>query len=86
MQALEYSPCCGATSLQTAVAARLEQLVSSLAQTVRGPQAERDLEKARKEKRDAESLKIYAGQQRQEVDGTTAAVFRDTRAHIAQSL
>jgi hypothetical protein len=69
-----------------ALAAQLEQFASSLAQTVRGEEAERELEKAEKEKRDASSLKIYAGQQRQEIDGSSAAAFEVLRAHIAQRL
>jgi len=41
--------------------AQLEALASELTQVVRGPEAERELERARKAKRDANSLKIYAG-------------------------
>jgi hypothetical protein len=53
---------------------------------VRGPEAERDLEKARKAKRDANSLKIYAEQQREEADGTAARTFEEARDHIRQLL
>ena len=63
--------------------AQLEQLALELAQIVRGPRAERDLERARKAKRDATSLKIYAGQQRQEADGTAERVLEDTRSQIS---
>jgi hypothetical protein len=66
--------------------AALEQLASELARIVRGPEAERDLERARKAKRDANSLKIYAGQQRGEVDRSVAMALENQRAHIARSL
>jgi hypothetical protein len=69
-----------------AAAAQLEQLASELTQTVRGPEVERDLEQARKAKRDANSLKIYAGQQRGEVDGSAAMALENQRAHISRSL
>jgi hypothetical protein len=36
--------------------------------------------------RDANSLRIYAQNQRMEVDGTTAGVLEDTRAQIARGL
>jgi hypothetical protein len=66
--------------------AALEQLASELARIVRGPEAERDLERARKAKRDANSLKIYAGQQRGEVDRSVAMALENQRAHISRSL
>jgi hypothetical protein len=67
--------------------AHLEQLAVELTHIVPGPEAERDLERARQAKRDAESLKIYANQQRQEVDGTVARVLvENVRAHIAHRL
>ena len=67
--------------------AQLEQLAVELTHIVRGPEAERDLERARQAKRDAESLKIYANQQPQEVDGTVARVLvENVRAHIAHRL
>lgn len=66
--------------------AHLAQLAIGLTQIVRGPDAERDLERARKAKRDATSLKVYAGQQRQEVDGTSRRVLEDTRSYIAGRL
>jgi acetyl-CoA carboxylase carboxyltransferase component len=49
-------------------------------------EAKRDLERARKAKRDANSLKIHAGQQRGEVDGTVATVLENQRAHIGRTL
>jgi hypothetical protein len=67
-------------------AAQLERLASELARIVRGPEAERDLERARKAKRDANSLKIYAGQQRGEVDRSVAMALENQRAHISRSL
>jgi hypothetical protein len=70
----------------SAQAAQLERLSSELTQAVRGAEAERGLEKARKAKRDANSLKIYAQQQRGEADGSAAMAYESARAHIAQSL
>jgi hypothetical protein len=67
-------------------AAQLERLSSELTQAVRGPEAVRDLERARKAKRDANSLKIYASQQRQEEDGSAAMALENQRAHISRSL
>jgi hypothetical protein len=67
-------------------AAQLERLSSELTQAVRGPEAVRDLKRARKAKRDANSLKIYASQQRQEVDGSAAMALENQRAHISRSL
>ena len=66
--------------------AQLETLASELTRVVRSPDAERDLERARKAKRDANSLKTHAGQQRQEADGTAAQVLEDQRTHIARRL
>jgi len=66
--------------------ATLERLASELTQAVRGAEAERDLEKARKAKRDANSLKIYAHQQRGEADGSATMAYENARAHVAQSL
>ena len=67
-------------------AARLERLAKELAAAVRGPEAKRELEKADKEKRDANSLKLYAQDQRREIDGTTARVAEDMRAYIGSRL
>ena len=66
--------------------ARLEQLAKELAETVRGPETARDLERAEKEKRDANSLKIYTQSRRMEVDGTADRVVEDTRVHIGRNL
>ncbi len=66
--------------------ARLERLAKELEGEVRGSEAKRALEKAAKEKRDANSLKIYAQSQRAEVDGTSAGVAQDLRSRISQSL
>jgi hypothetical protein len=63
----------------------LERLASELTRAVRGTEAERDLEKARKAKRDANSLKIYAQQQRGEADGSATMAYENARAHIARS-
>ena len=67
-------------------AARLERFASELAQAVRGPEAKQESERAEKEKRDANSLKIYAQNQRSEIDGTSATVAEDVRMHISRSL
>jgi hypothetical protein len=76
----------GATGETAKNVATLERLASELTQAVRGTEAERDLEKARKAKRDANSLKKYAQQQRGEADGSAAMAYENARAHIAQSL
>jgi hypothetical protein len=67
-------------------AAKLERLAKELAEAVRGPEARRELERAEKQKRDANSLKLYAQDQRREIDGTTDMAVADTRAHIRASL
>ncbi len=55
-------------------------MAKELGQAVRGPEAAKELERAKKEKRDANSLKIYAQDQRREIDGTAAGVAEDVRA------
>jgi hypothetical protein len=67
-------------------AAKLERLAKELGEAVRGAEAKRELEKAEKEKRDANSLKLYAQDQRREIDGTSAGVVEDMRVHIGRSL
>jgi hypothetical protein len=67
-------------------AAKLERLAKELAEAVRGPDAAKKLEGAEKEKRDANSLKLYAQDQRREIDGTAAAVVESGRAHIGSRL
>ena len=66
--------------------ARLERMAKELGEAVRGPDAAKKLEGAEKEKRDANSLKLYAQDQRREIDGTSAAVVESSRAHIGSSL
>lgn len=67
-------------------AARLEQLAKELTEAVRGLESKKELERAEKEKRDANSLKIYAQNQRTEIDGTAARVAEDMRTHIGSRL
>lgn len=67
-------------------AARLEGLAKELAEAVRGPEAKRELERAEKERRDVNSLKLYAEDQRREIDGTSVAAMESARAHIGSRL
>jgi len=60
----------------------LEELAPALTQAVRGPEAERKLEKAGETIRDANSLKLLAGEVRRKADGTEARQLEEARAHI----
>ena len=86
VEAVEVAEAAYEAGVRPDQAARLERLAKELAAAVRGPEAKRELEKADKEKRDANSLKLYAQDQRREIDGTTARVAEDMRAHLGSRL
>jgi hypothetical protein len=80
---MEYES--GNVTEHTARAVRdLETLAPELAQAVRGQEAERDLERARKAKEDAFNLKIYTTEVRNKADGTEDRLYQEARQRYRQ--
>jgi hypothetical protein len=75
----------GNVTEHTAGAVRdLETLAPELVQVVRGPEVERDLDRAREARRDANSLKIYTTEVRNKADGTEDRFRQEARQRIRQ--